>query len=69
VAEGIHRDTFINAVKAELQPMRGREEEGVRIGNGYIKPLYRMPVFNHNEHHRKKGIIKTYSLTLKSCER
>lgn len=44
-AEGSHRDIFINAVKAELQPMRGREDEGVRIGNGYIKPLYRMPVF------------------------
>jgi dTDP-4-amino-4,6-dideoxygalactose transaminase len=45
-AEGIHRDTFINAVKAELTPMRGREDEGVRIGNGYIKPLYRMPIFS-----------------------
>jgi len=55
LADEIHRDTFIDAVKAELQPMRGREEEGVRIGNGYIKPLYRMPVFNHNEHHKKKG--------------
>jgi perosamine synthetase len=42
---GIHRDRFIEAVKAELQPMRGREDEGVRIGCGYIKPLYRMPLF------------------------
>ena len=45
-AEGIHRDTFINAVKAELTPMKGREDEGVRIGNGYIKPLYRIPIFS-----------------------
>lgn len=44
-ADGIHRDTFINAVKAELAPMRGRESEGVRLGNGYIKPIYRMPIF------------------------
>ena len=47
LAEGIHRDTFINAVKAELTGMDGREDEGVRMGNGYIKPLYRMPVFRH----------------------
>ena len=46
LAGGIHRDTFINAVKAELMPMRGRESEGVRMGNGYIKPLYRMPIFS-----------------------
>lgn len=47
LAEGIHRDVFIKAVKAELTPMRGREDEGVRIGCGYIKPIYRMPVFNN----------------------
>jgi len=52
-AEGIHRDVFINAVKAELQPMRGRESEGVRIGNGYIKPLYRMPIFANYKIHDK----------------
>ena len=44
-ADGIHRDKFIDAVKVELTPMAQRENEGVRIGNGYIKPLYRMPVF------------------------
>lgn len=44
--EGIHRDKFIEAVKAELQPMQGRESEGVRISCGYIKPIYRMPIFS-----------------------
>ena len=44
-ADGIHRDKFIDAVKVELTPMAQRENEGVRIGNGYIKPLYMMPVF------------------------
>lgn len=47
-SEGIHRNTFINAVKAELQPMKGREDEGVRISNGYIKPIYRIPIFNND---------------------
>ena len=45
---GIHRDKFINAVKAELMPISGRESEGVPIGNGYIKPLYRFPIFEDN---------------------
>ena len=58
-AEGIHRDTFINAVKAELQPMRGRESEGVRIGNGYIKPLYRMPVFTDRLIENKEDYFDT----------
>lgn len=44
-AEGIHRDTFINAVKAELMPRAGRGAEGVAISNGYIKPIYQMPYF------------------------
>lgn len=43
-AEGIHRDIFINALKAELPGEKGRENEGV-IGCGYIKPIYRMPLF------------------------
>jgi dTDP-4-amino-4,6-dideoxygalactose transaminase len=45
-ANGIHRDVFINAVKVELAPRRGRDGEGVPIGCGYIKPIYRMPLFN-----------------------
>jgi perosamine synthetase len=64
-AEGIHRDTFINAVKAEIQPMEGRADEGVRFGCGYIKPLYRMPVFSdrfnelpHNSTARHSQIIE-----------
>lgn len=44
-AEGIHRDVYINAVKAELAPEKGRETEGVPIGCGYIKPLYLFPLF------------------------
>ena len=42
----IPRNRFVDAVKAELQPVTDRENEGVPIGNGYIKPIYRMPLFN-----------------------
>lgn len=42
---GIHRNKVVEAVKAELMPCDGRIDEGVTIGNGYIKPIWRMPVF------------------------
>ena len=42
-AEGLHRDKYIEAVKAELTPRKGRDGEGVQIGSGYIKPIDRMP--------------------------
>lgn len=44
-ADNLHRDDFINAVKAELPPRIGRENEDVQIGSGYIKPLYLFPIF------------------------
>lgn len=44
-ADGIQRNNFINAVKAELPPRRHRESEDVQIGTGYIKPIYLMPIF------------------------
>lgn len=44
-AFGIPRDTFIQALKAEL-PTRGLgEHEGPLISAGYVKPLYLMPIF------------------------
>ena len=46
LADGLHRDVFINAVKAELTPRIGRDTEGVPIGCGYITPIYKMPVFS-----------------------
>ena len=44
-AGGLHRDKFIEAVKAELTPRQDRDGEGIPIGCGYIKPLYTMPIF------------------------
>jgi len=42
---GFHRDRFVEAVKAELAPTELRETEGVKIGAGYVKPLYLAPIF------------------------
>lgn len=56
-AEGVHRDKFIAAVKAELQPEEGRLDKGVPIGCGYIRPLYKMPLFQQNGHWSLKGYI------------
>ncbi len=41
----IHRDRFVEAVRAELMPMTLRETEGVKIGVGYVKPIYLQPMF------------------------
>ena len=45
----IHRNKFIEAVKAELTGEEKRIDRGVPIGCGYIKPLYRFPLFNSEE--------------------
>mgnify|MGYP001460034291 CR=1 FL=1 len=42
---GISRNTFIEAIKAELEVVKGRENEGVPIYEGYVKPLYLIPMF------------------------
>ena len=41
----VSRDDFINAVKAELPHHELREQEGVKMGSGYVKPLYLQPMF------------------------
>lgn len=48
VAERIHRDKFVAAVKAELQPVKDRESEGVTIGAGYVRPIQSMPLFGRS---------------------
>ena len=48
-AEGIKRDKFIEAVKAELMPIENRMEEGVPLSCGYIKPLYLFPLFQNKQ--------------------
>lgn len=42
---GVKRDRFIEAVKAELPCFELRQSEGVKLGCGYVKPLYLQPIF------------------------
>lgn len=42
---GVHRDKFIAAVRAELPLITKRETEGIKIGVGYMRPLYRQPLY------------------------
>lgn len=49
-AKGIHRDIFIEAVKAELSYENNRIDRGIPIGCGYIKPLNAFPLFESNNH-------------------
>jgi dTDP-4-amino-4,6-dideoxygalactose transaminase len=42
---GVHRNRFLEAVRAELPVHAGRESEGVKIGGGYVAPLYRLPLY------------------------
>lgn len=46
---GISREKFVEAVQAELMPIELRETEGVKIGLGYQKPLYRLPIFQQKK--------------------
>ncbi len=44
-ATSIHRNQFIDAVKAELPPTVMRDESAVLLGYGYVKPLYLQPLY------------------------
>jgi dTDP-4-amino-4,6-dideoxygalactose transaminase len=46
-AGGIHRNVFVDAVKAELAPIELRETEGVKVVSGYVKPIYLQPLFQN----------------------
>ena len=52
---GMHRNTFVDAVKAELAPIELRETEGVRITSGYLKPLYLQPLYQKKIAYGSKG--------------
>lgn len=54
-AAGMHRDKFAAAVRAELAPIKLRETEGIKIGCGYVKPLYLIPMFQRKIAFGSKG--------------
>lgn len=53
---GVNRNTFIQAVRAELQgDCKYREGEGPLIGFGYVKPIYLQPIFQEKIAFGAKG--------------
>tara|TARA_R110002072_G_scaffold243304_7_gene402286 strand:+ start:2505 stop:3803 length:1299 start_codon:yes stop_codon:yes gene_type:complete len=44
---GVDRNAFVNAVKAELPCFELREKEGIKLGAGYVRPIYMLPAFEH----------------------
>lgn len=52
---GIHRDKFIEAVSAELMPITLRETEGIKLGCGYVRPIYLQPIFQEKIAYGSKG--------------
>jgi dTDP-4-amino-4,6-dideoxygalactose transaminase len=52
---GVTREKFAEAVKAELMPIKLRETEGIKIGCGYVKPLYLQPLFQKKIAYGSKG--------------
>ena len=60
LSEGVSRDVFIDAVKAELSGEKHRPDRPL-LGCGYIKPLYDMPLFQSREnYYLQKVKKKTY---------
>jgi len=41
----VHRNRFIDAVKAELPPTLMRDDSAVLLSYGYVKPLYLQPLY------------------------
>ncbi len=54
-ANGIHRNTFIEAVKAELPNTILREDSPVLLSYGYTKPLYLFPIYQEKIAFGKSG--------------
>jgi dTDP-4-amino-4,6-dideoxygalactose transaminase len=42
---GVTRETFIEALRAELPPTELREGEGALISGGYVRPVYLAPIY------------------------
>ncbi len=52
---GMHRNRFVEAVRAELPAIELRETEGVKVVAGYVKPLYLQPMFQQKIAYGTKG--------------
>ena len=54
---GIHRNIFINAVKAEIPSAILREDTPL-IGSGYVRPLYLQPLYQKRQTHCSFNCLK-----------
>ena len=54
-AKGVSRERFVDAVRAELMPTELREQEGVKVDYGYVKPLYLEPIYQERQAYGTKG--------------
>ncbi len=54
-ASPVGRDRFVEAVKAELEFTTRRETEGIKVGAGYVRPLYLQPIFRERIAYGKTG--------------
>ncbi len=52
---GVHRNIFIDAVRAELMHTETREKEGVKVSSGYVKPLYLQPMYQQRHAYGNSG--------------
>lgn len=52
---GVSRDVFVKALRAELPHNVLREKEGVKLSSGYVKPLYRLPIYQQRMAYGSKG--------------
>lgn len=52
---GVHRNAFVQALQAELPLTELRETEGVKVGAGYVKPIYLQPMFQQRIAFGSKG--------------
>jgi dTDP-4-amino-4,6-dideoxygalactose transaminase len=50
---GVHRNKFVEAVKAELSP--AGKENSLNIGAGYVKPIYLEPIYQNRIAYGKNG--------------
>lgn len=60
---GISRERFIEAVCAELECVEKRENEGVPIYAGYVKPIYLIPMFQERIAYNQKNFCFKDSIT------
>jgi dTDP-4-amino-4,6-dideoxygalactose transaminase len=52
---GVSRDSYLDAVRAELPVTEGREDFGPLLSYGYVKPLYLMPLYQQRIAYGSKG--------------